>query len=256
MIIGVPKEIKNNEFRVAITPAGVHELVPTATRSSCSGRGRARAAIPDDEYVAAGAQPVPTSTWAAAEMLLKVKEPIEAEYAVPARGPGAVHLPAPGRRAGAGTALLAVGRHGHRLRDGAVGHGSLPLLAPMSEVAGRLAPMVGANAMLKPSGGPGVLLAGVPGDRSGEGGRDRRRCRRRERRRRGGRLGRGGDGAGHRTCSGWPNWTRCTPAGCTPSPPTVSRSSGPCSTADLVIGSVLIPGAKAPKLVATSWCRG
>jgi alanine dehydrogenase len=165
MKVAIPKEVKNNEFRVAITPAGVHDLVAhghTVTVQTGAGTG---SSIPDEEYVAAGAtiSPDAASTWAAAELLLKVKEPIEQEFGF--LRPDLVlftylHLAAEPELTQAllGARVTAIAYETVQLITRA-----LPLLAPMSEVAGRLAPIVGANAMLKPNGGPGLLVPGVPG---------------------------------------------------------------------------------------------
>ncbi|MGY0498559.1 alanine dehydrogenase [Nocardia sp. FBN12] len=165
MRIGVPQEVKNNEFRVAITPIGVHELVSNGHQVTIEAGAGVGSSIPDSEYLAAGARVLAEAddVWAGADLVLKVKEPVEQEY--------------------------------HRLRDGLIlftylhlaadrplteqllAHrvtaiayetvqlpsGGLPLLYPMSEVAGCLAPQVGAHALMKPYGGRGVLLGGVGG---------------------------------------------------------------------------------------------
>jgi alanine dehydrogenase len=165
MKVGVPSEIKNNEFRVAITPAGVHDLSShghSVTVQSGAGLG---SSISDDDYRAAGAAIATTAAevWDGAELLLKVKEPIESEYAhfrddlvlftylhLAAEAELTAHLVSSG--------ITAIAYETVQLPSRA-----LPLLAPMSEVAGRLAPIVGANAMLRPNGGPGLLVPGVPG---------------------------------------------------------------------------------------------
>ena len=124
---------------------------------------------------------------------------------------------------------------------------SLPLLAPMSEVAGRLAPQVGAHTLMRAEGGRGVLMGGVSGVYAakvvvigaGVSGHERRRDRARH-------AGRGA-AAGHATSTGCARSTGSTRATCRPSRPTPTRSSGPCLDADLVIGAVLVPGAKAPE---------
>jgi alanine dehydrogenase len=165
MKVAIPKEVKNNEFRVAITPAGVHDLVAhghTVTVQTGAGTG---SSIPDADYVAAGAtiSPDAASTWAAAELLLKVKEPIQQEFGF--LRPDLVlftylHLAAEPELT---QALLQAGVTAIAYETVQLITRALPLLAPMSEVAGRLAPIVGANAMLKPNGGPGLLVPGVPG---------------------------------------------------------------------------------------------
>ena len=164
MKVAIPKEVKNNEFRVAITPAGVHDLVAhghTVTVQTGAGTG---SSIPDADYVAAGAtiSPDAASTWAAAELLLKVKEPIQQEFGF--LRPDLVlftylHLAAEPELT---QALLQAGVTAIAYETVQLITRALPLLAPMSEVAGRLAPIVGANAMLKPNGGPGLLVPGVP----------------------------------------------------------------------------------------------
>ena len=102
MRVGIPTEIKNNEYRVAITPAGVAELTHRGHDVLVQAGAGDGSAISDDDFKAAGAQIVDTAdeVWAEADLLLKVKEPIEAEYAPHAPGPDAVHLPAPGGVAG------------------------------------------------------------------------------------------------------------------------------------------------------------
>ncbi|MDQ1547717.1 MAG: alanine dehydrogenase [Actinomycetota bacterium] len=165
MKVAVPAEVKNNEYRVAITPAGVHELVThghDVTVQTGAGEG---SSIPDAAYVAAGAtisEDAP-STWARAEMVLKVKEPIPSEYGY-FRSDLVLftylHLAA---EAELTKALLDSGITAIAYETVQLPNRSLPLLAPMSEVAGRLAPIVGANVMLRPNGGPGLLVPGVPG---------------------------------------------------------------------------------------------
>jgi alanine dehydrogenase len=165
MKVAVPTEIKNNEFRVAITPAGVHDLVAHGHEVLVQSGAGLGSSIPDDAYREAGAQIAPdaASTWAAADMLLKVKEPIAAEYGY--LRPDLLlftylHLAA---EAELTQALIESRVTGIAYETVQLPSRALPLLAPMSEVAGRLAPIVGANAMLKPNGGPGLLVPGVPG---------------------------------------------------------------------------------------------
>ena len=165
MRISVPTEIKNNEFRVAITPAGVHDLVLHGHDVLVQSGAGLGSSISDEQYRAAGAAILPdaASVWASADLLLKVKEPVESEYGY-FRADLVLftylHLAAePGlTRALLATQVTAIAYETVQLPSRA-----LPLLAPMSEVAGRLAPIVGANAMLKPNGGPGLLVPGVPG---------------------------------------------------------------------------------------------
>lgn len=165
MKIAIPREIKNNEFRVAITPAGVHDLVANGHEVLVESGAGTGSSIPDELYAGAGATIVPdaAATWAAADLVLKVKEPIESEYGY--FRPGLVlftylHLAADENLT---RALVASGVTAIAYETVQLPNRALPLLAPMSEVAGRLAPIVGANTMLKPNGGPGLLVPGVPG---------------------------------------------------------------------------------------------
>ncbi|PJJ61557.1 alanine dehydrogenase [Compostimonas suwonensis] len=165
MKIAVPREIKNNEFRVAITPAGVHDLVSHGHEVLVETGAGAGSSIPDELYAAAGATIAPDAeaTWSAADILLKVKEPIASEYAY-FRDDLVLftylHLAA---EEALTRALLDAGVTAIAYETVQLPNRALPLLAPMSEVAGRLAPIVGANTMLKPNGGPGLLVPGVPG---------------------------------------------------------------------------------------------
>jgi alanine dehydrogenase len=165
MRVAVPKEIKNNEFRVAITPAGVHDLVASGHEVLIETGAGVGSSIPDEAYVAAGASIAPdaASTWAAAELLLKVKEPTLSEYGYFREDLVLftyLHLAAELEltRALLESSVTAIAYETVQLPNR-----TLPLLAPMSEVAGRLAPIVGANVMLKPNGGSGLLVPGVPG---------------------------------------------------------------------------------------------
>ncbi|WP_166971641.1 alanine dehydrogenase [Brevibacterium atlanticum] len=165
MRISVPTEVKNNEFRVAITAAGVHELVAhghEVTVQSGAGEG---SFISNDEYVAAGAKIAPdaVSTWAAGDMVLKVKEPIEQEYRFLRKDLVLftyLHLAADEALT---QALMNAGTTAIAYETVAPDGGGLPLLAPMSEIAGRLSTQVGAHSLLKAEGGRGILLSGVPG---------------------------------------------------------------------------------------------
>lgn len=165
MKVAIPREIKNNEFRVAITPAGVHDLVGAGHEVYIETGAGIGSSIPDDFYAGAGATILPdaASTWAAGDLILKVKEPIASEYGYFREGLVLftyLHLAAdePLTRALIESGVTAIAYETVQLPNRA-----LPLLAPMSEVAGRLAPIVGANTMLKPNGGPGLLVPGVPG---------------------------------------------------------------------------------------------
>ena len=165
MIIGVPKEIKNNENRVALTPAGATELVKHGHEvyvQSTAGEG---SGFPDETYIAAGAKMLPTieETYAIAEMIMKVKEPIESEYSLIKEDQllftyfhFASYEPLTKAMIDSKSVCLAyetVEKDDH----------SLPLLVPMSEVAGRMATQEGAKYLEKPLKGKGILLGGVPG---------------------------------------------------------------------------------------------
>ncbi|AXE54837.1 alanine dehydrogenase [Aurantimicrobium sp. MWH-Uga1] len=165
MKVAVPTEIKNNEFRVAITPAGVHELVGNGHEVLVQSGAGIGSSITDEAYKAAGAKIVATAeeVWAAADVLLKVKEPIASEYKYFREGLVLftyLHLAAEPEltKALVDSKVTAIAYETVQLPTR-----QLPLLAPMSEVAGRLAPILGANVMLKPNGGPGLLVPGVPG---------------------------------------------------------------------------------------------
>lgn len=165
MKIAVPREIKNNEYRVAITPAGVHEFVARGHEVFVEAQAGAGSSIPDEDYLAAGAKILPSAdeVWSEGQLVLKVKEPIAQEYPRLRRGQVLftyLHLAASRELT---TALLDSGTTGIAYETVQTSNGSLPLLAPMSEVAGRLAPQVGAYALMRPSGGRGVLPGGVPG---------------------------------------------------------------------------------------------
>jgi alanine dehydrogenase len=169
VIVGVPKEIKNNEFRVAITPAGVREFVKSGHTVLIEQGAGLGSALPDSEYQAQGAQIVASAddVWQKSDLVLKVKEPIAAEY--PRMRKGQVlftylHLAASRECT---DALIKSGITAIAYETVEV-DGALPLLAPMSEVAGRMSVQVGAAALQKSNGGRGVLLGGVPGVRPGK----------------------------------------------------------------------------------------
>lgn len=164
MLVGVPKEIKVLEARVALTPEGVSEFIRAGHSVFVEKGAGLGSAITDDQYIAAGAtiEADVEKIWRDAEMILKVKEPIEAEY--PRLRAGQIlftylHLAA---SKACTDALIASGTTAIAYETVEL-NGALPLLAPMSEVAGRLATQVGATALQKPHGGRGVLLGGVPG---------------------------------------------------------------------------------------------
>src|SRR3954451_743848 len=165
MRVGVPTEVKNNEYRVAITPAGVAELTRRGHEVLVQAGAGDGSALPDRDYKAVGAQIVDTAdeVWAQADLLLKVKEPIESEYGRMRKGQTLftyLHLAAskPCTDALMASATTSIAYETVQTADGA-----LPLLAPMSEVAGRLAAQVGAYHLMRTHGGRGVLMGGVPG---------------------------------------------------------------------------------------------
>ncbi|GHH68629.1 alanine dehydrogenase [Streptosporangium violaceochromogenes] len=164
MKIGVPAEVKNHEYRVAATPAGVHELVRHGHDVYVQRGAGLGSHLPDEEYLFAGAKILDTAddVWGVADMILKVKEPIAEEYHRMRAGQVLftyLHLAA-GRECT--DALLERRVTGIAYETVQVGN-TLPLLAPMSEVAGRLAPQVGAYNLMRFNGGRGVLPGGVPG---------------------------------------------------------------------------------------------
>ncbi len=165
MRVGVPKEVKNHEYRVAITPIGVHELVAHGHEVVIETGAGDGSSIGDDDYAAAGAKILPDAdaVWGSAEMVLKVKEPVAEEYHRMREGQTLftyLHLAAdkPLTQELLGRKVTGIAYETVQLPSGA-----LPLLYPMSEVAGCLAPQVGAHALLKAQGGRGVLLGGVGG---------------------------------------------------------------------------------------------
>jgi len=164
MIVGVPKEIKVHESRVAITPEGVSEFVHAGHSVLIQDGAGVGSAITNEDFKQAGATIVATAddVWQKADLVLKVKEPIEPEYSKMRTGQTLftyLHLAASKLCT---DALVASGTTAIAYETVEV-NGTLPLLAPMSEVAGRLATQVGATALQKPHGGRGVLLGGVPG---------------------------------------------------------------------------------------------
>jgi alanine dehydrogenase len=250
MIIGVPKEIKNNEFRVAITAAGVNEFrthghAVLVERGAGLGSG-----ITDEEYAVAGAEIVAEAddVWARADMVMKVKEPIKAEYHRFRKDLilfTYLHLAAEAELTqeliNSGVTAIAY----ETVQEGR----TLPLLAPMSEVAGRLSVQVGATSLMAPAGGKGVLLGGVPGVRpakvvvlgAGVAGTNAAAMA----------LGLGADVT---ILDININRLRELDAQYQGRLKTVASNKYEIEKsvvdADLVIGSVLIPGAKAPKLVS------
>jgi alanine dehydrogenase len=165
MKVGVPTEVKNHEYRVAITPSGVHEFTRHGHEVLVQSGAGIGSSITDAEFEAAGGTIVPdhVGVWEDAELVLKVKEPIAIEY--DRMRPGQVlftylHLAASRECT---HALLAAKVIGIAYETVQLANGALPLLAPMSEVAGRLAPQVGAYHLMRQGGGRGTLMGGVSG---------------------------------------------------------------------------------------------
>lgn len=170
MIIGVPKEIKNNENRVALTPAGAKALVSRGHSVYVQQTAGIGSGISDQDYLDAGAQLLPTieAVYDIAEMIIKVKEPIEPEYKLIKKDQLVFtyfHFASyePLTHAMIDSGSVCVAYETVQLEDN-----SLPLLVPMSEVAGRMSVQEGAKYLEKPSGGKGILLGGVPGVRRGK----------------------------------------------------------------------------------------
>ena len=250
MIIGIPKEIKNNENRVGLTPAGVQEFVKRGHDVFVQASAGENSGFPDSAYEAVGARILPTieEIYATAEMIVKVKEPIAPEYRLIRRG----QLVFTYFHFASCEALT------HAMIDsGAVccayetverADRSLPLLIPMSEVAGRMATQEGRYFLEKPRGGKGVLLGGVPGVKPGAGVVGTAAARTAA-----------GTGADVTICD--ISLQRLTYlADVMPRNVKTLMSSEynireELRHADLVIGSVLIPGAKAPKLVTREMLR-
>jgi alanine dehydrogenase len=164
VLVGIPKEIKNNEFRVSTTPAGVHALVVAGHTVFVEKSAGLGSSISDEEYVKAGGTILDTAdeVWAKSEMIIKVKEPIAQEYSRMREGQilfTYLHLAASRECTDAiiQSGITAIAYETVELDR------YLPLLAPMSEVAGRMSIQVGAAALQRPNGGRGVLLGGVPG---------------------------------------------------------------------------------------------
>jgi len=165
MKVGVPKEVKNHEYRVALTPIGVHELVQHGHEVFVQAGAGAGSLIPDGDFVAAGATMLATAdeVWGTAEMVLKVKEPVAEEYGRMREGQVLftyLHLAADKALT---DELMARKVTAIAYETVQLPSGGLPLLYPMSEVAGCLAPQVGAHSLMKANGGRGVLMGGVGG---------------------------------------------------------------------------------------------
>jgi alanine dehydrogenase len=253
MRVGIPTEIKNNEYRVAITPAGVAELVHRGHEVIIQSGAGDGSAITDADFKRAGAQLIngADQVWAEAELLLKVKEPIEAEYSRMRKGQTLftyLHLAA---SKPCTDALLTSGTTSIAYETVQTADGALPLLAPMSEVAGRLSVQVGAYHMMRSHGGRGVLMGGVPGVAPADV------------------VVIGGGTAGYnaaRVAVGMGAHVTIFDVNINKLREVDAEFGGRIETryssllelddavkkADLVIGAVLVPGAKAPKLVTNS----
>lgn len=164
MIIGVPKEIKNNENRVALTPAGIVSFINAGHRVLVEKDAGVGSSFTDEAYIHAGAEIIESAedVWAQAEMIMKVKEPLPSEYVYFREGLilfTYLHLAAEPELAEAlkNKGVIAIAY------ETVVANRTLPLLTPMSEVAGRMAAQIGSQFLQKSNGGKGILLAGVPG---------------------------------------------------------------------------------------------
>jgi len=253
MRVGIPTEIKNNEYRVAITPAGVAELARRGHEVTIQAGAGEGSAIHDEDFKAAGAQIITSAdqVWAEADLLLKVKEPIEPEYGRMRKGQTLftyLHLAA---SRPCTEALLASGTTSIAYETVQTSDRGLPLLAPMSEVAGRLSAQVGAYHLMRTHGGRGVLMGGVPGVAPADV------------------VVIGGGTAGYnsaRVASGMGAHVTIFDVNINRLRELDAEFGGRIATrysslleleaavkqADLVIGAVLVPGAKAPKLVTNS----
>ncbi|WP_214416372.1 alanine dehydrogenase [Sphaerisporangium fuscum] len=165
MKVGIPREVKDQEHRVALTPAGANELVRDGHQVFVERGAGAGSSITDQDYTVAGATILDSAeeVWREGDLILKVKEPIASEYPLMRRGQVLftyLHLAASRKLT---LAMLESGVTGIAYETVQLENGALPLLAPMSEVAGRLAPQVGAYHLMRQGGGRGVLMGGVPG---------------------------------------------------------------------------------------------
>ena len=256
MKIGIPKEIKNNENRVGATPAGVKELVKHGHEVYVQHTAGEGSGFADSEYEEAGAKILPTieDVYAIGEMIIKVKEPIEPEYKLVRKGQVlftyfhfASDLALTEAMIKSGAVCIAY----ETVRDR---QGTLPLLIPMSEVAGRMSVQEGARFLEKPQGGRGVLLGGVPGVKpakvlvlgAGVVGRNAA-------------LMAAGLGADVTICDiSLPILRHCAevmPKNVKTLYSSQHNIEQELPTTDLVIGSVLIPGAKAPHLVTADMVK-
>ena len=256
MRVGIPTEIKNNEGRVAITPAGVHELTAHGHEVFVQAGAGVSSGFADSDYERQGANILATAeeVWAHGDLLLKVKEPLAAEYSLMRADQVLftyLHLAADKECT---DALLKAGTTGIAYETVQLADRSLPLLQPMSEVAGRLSAQIGANYLSAPLGGTGVLMGGVPGTAPAKvvviGG------------------GVAGENAAAIALGMRADVTvidasiqRLRQLDTAYHGAIKTRASSKLEiaeqlkTADLVIGSVLIPGAKAPKLVTDAMVK-
>jgi len=250
MRVGIPTEIKNNENRVAVTPAGVHELTRRGHEVLIQSDAGVGSGFDDAAYTAAGATIVETAAevWASVELLLKVKEPIASEYPLMRQGQVLftyLHLAA--SRA-CTDALVASGTTAIAYETVQLPDRSLPLLSPMSEVAGRLASQVGAYHLMSAVGGQGILMGGVPGTPKAKvvvigGGVAGEHAAANA-------LGMGADVTIIDLSLARLRQLEVRFAGQVQTRPSTGYEiAAQVRDADLVIGSVLIPGAQAPKLV-------
>jgi alanine dehydrogenase len=249
MRIGVPSEIKNNENRVAVTPAGVNELVRRGHSVSIQAGAGFGAGISDEDFVTAGATMLATAeeVWAFGDLLLKVKEPIASEYPLMRRDQVLftyLHLAA---SQACTDALLSAGTTSIAYETVQLADRSLPLLSPMSEVAGRLSAQVGAAQLMSPNGGRGILMGGVPGTPKANvvvigGGVAGEHAAANA-------LGMGADVTVVDVSIPRLRQLEGQYSGLKTAVSTTYSLSALLKEADLVIGSVLIPGAAAPKLV-------
>jgi alanine dehydrogenase len=257
MRVGIPTEIKNNENRVAITPAGVHELTRRGHEVFIQSGAGLGSGFEDSEYMQQGAKMLATAeeVWSLAELLLKVKEPIKTEYKLMRANQVLftyLHLAASKECT---DALLAAGTTAIAYETVQLPNRALPLLQPMSEVAGRLSAQIGAYQLMKTEGGRGVLMGGVPGAPKAKV------------------VVIGGGVAGEHAATmalGMQAEVTVIDISLPKLRELDSRFGGQVRTrvstafeiadqlkdADLVIGSVLIPGEKAPKLVTDEMVKG
>lgn len=257
MRVAIPTEIKNNENRVAITPAGVHELVRRGHEVFIQKGAGIGSGFTDSDFEAQGAKLLATAeeVWATGDLLLKVKEPIKSEYSLMRKDQVLftyLHLAASKECT---DALLAAGTTAIAYETVQLPNRSLPLLQPMSEVAGRLSAQIGAYQLMKNEGGTGVLMGGVPGTPKAKV------------------VVIGGGVAGEHAATiahGMQADVTVIDISLPKLRELDARFRGEIKTrvstayeiaeqlkdADLVIGSVLIPGEKAPKLVTDEMVRG